>query len=357
MFAPLLPRASDQFNLVVEPIHSATGVVGYVEVSSAPSRISRGLTAIRQMFLLAGAVVSSLAVIVGLAVSQGLTAPLAALTRAAQRMNTGDLSARAPVQSNDEIGLLAQRFNEMASALEKSFAALAAERDALRRFIGDASHELRTPITALRTFNDLLQGAAAGDGVARLEFLREGATQINRLERITAQLLNLSRLEGGVATLHLAEHDLNEVMAAVAAPFKTLAQEKQITWQMALPAHATPIRCDRGQLETALGNLLENALKFTPAGGQIALGCARAADAIQLWVEDNGVGIPAEELPHIFERFYRGHSALQGEETNGSGLGLAIVQSIVHAHNGTLAVTSEPGVGSRFVIELSISKR
>jgi len=350
--------ASVPFNLaltrsphfVTAPIRTNGEVVGYVELSRAPNMAAEALAAIRRVFLIAAVGVSLLAVTVGLVISRGLTAPLEQLATATSRMNSGDLSVRVPVPGQDEIGLLATRFNGMAIALEQSFAALAAERDALRRFVADASHELRTPITALRTFNELLQGSAAHDVNAQREFLAAGQEQISRLERITQNLLKLSRLDGGLVELELNDHDLGAMVHAVAAPFKTLAQEKGVGLQINLTSAPMFVRFDWNQLEMALTNLLDNALKFTPVGGQIEVGIGQQADHARLWVVDSGLGIADDELSHIFERFHRGQHATGA----GSGLGLAIVQSIVHAHGGTVAVTSQLGVGSQFVIQLPV---
>jgi signal transduction histidine kinase len=334
---------------VVAPIQANNQVMGYVELSSAPNLVAAMLAIIRRAFLIAAALVSGVAVVVGWVVSRGLTAPLEGLAQATMRMNEGELSARAPVHGKDEIGLLARRFNQMAAALESSFAALAIERDALRRFIADASHELRTPITALRTFHELLLGGAAQDAQAQREFLLEGQSQVERLEHITNNLLNLSRLEGGLVQLELADHDLCEVVSAVVSGFKTVAQERQIDLRVELAQPTIPVRCDRSQLETALINLVDNALKFTPAGGQVQVGAQLNEQIVHLWVKDNGPGIAPEELPHIFERFQRGRQAT----STGSGLGLAIVQSITHAHGGQVEVASQVGVGSRFTIRLN----
>jgi two-component system sensor histidine kinase BaeS len=333
---------------VLAPIQANNQVMGYVELSSAPNLVAAMLAVIRRAFLIAAALVSGLAVAVGWVVSRGLTAPLEGLALATVRMNAGELSARAPVHGKDEIGLLARQFNQMAAALESSFAALATERDALRRFIADASHELRTPITALRTFHELLLGGAAQDTQAQREFLLEGQIQVERLEHITNNLLNLSRLEGGLVQLELADHDLSELVSAVVSGFKTVAQERQIDLRVEQAPATILVHCDRSQLETALINLVDNALKFTPAGGQVQVGVQLDEQATCLWVKDNGPGISPEELPHIFERFQRGRQTT----STGSGLGLAIVQSIVHAHGGMVEVVSQMGVGSRFTIRL-----
>jgi signal transduction histidine kinase len=239
----------------------------------------------------------------------------------------------------------------MAGALEHSFAALAAERDALRRFIADASHELRTPITALRTFCELLLGGAAHDALAQQEFLHESQGQIERLERITNNLLNLSRLEGGLIQLRMAHHNLPDLVQETVAPLRAVAQERGICLRVELPATPAAVLCDRSQLESALTNLVDNALKFTPPGGQVQVGAAVAGGEVSIWVKDNGPGIGADDLPYIFERFHRGRTA-SGE---GSGLGLAIVQSIVQAHGGSVTVVSQEGVGSRFAIRLPIA--
>jgi signal transduction histidine kinase len=322
--------------------------VGYVELSGGPDFGMQAVTTTRRAFLLAGGGAALMAVIVGLLVSQGLAAPLRRLSTAAGQMSGGNLSARVPLRGQDEIGQLAGQFNLMAERLEASFAALSAERDALRRFIADASHELRTPITALKTFNELLQHAAADDPAARTEFLAESQVQLGRLEWITRNLLDLSRLDAGLVDLDLAEHDVREIIEAVAATFKPLASEKGVTLSVESAGDLMPVRCDRARVEMALSNVVDNALKFTPAGGQVRVGAGQVDKMVQLWVKDTGPGIDPADLPHIFERFYRGQSG----RAEGSGLGLAIVQSIAQAHGGQVFAESEPGYGSRFVIEL-----
>ena len=190
--------------VIAVPIGEADNPLGYVKISNGPDFGTKALATTRQAFLLAAGGAMLMAVVVGLLVSRGLSAPVRQLTEVAGRMSSGDLSTRAPVRGKDEIGRLAGQFNQMAERLEASFAELAAERDALRRFIADASHELRTPITALRNFNDLLQGAAADDPVARAEFLAESQVQLDRLEWITRNLLDLSRLDAGLVALDIA---------------------------------------------------------------------------------------------------------------------------------------------------------
>jgi signal transduction histidine kinase len=366
---------------VLEPIGDPGSPDGFVELSGAPAYGAEALAATRRALSVAGAGAVLLAGLFGLWMSQRLTAPLRSLRETAGRMGAGDLSARAPLQTRDEIGELAAQFNQMAGQLEGSFKQLAAERDALRRFIADASHELRTPITALKNFNALLLGQAAGDPEARAEFLAESQVQLDRLEWITRNLLDLSRLEAGLLELDWGDHDLREILAAAAAPFQPLAAEKGISLSLDPAAEPAMQRCDRARLELALANLLDNALKFTPPGGRIELGVATGEGAARrIWVRDTGVGIHPDDLPHIFERFYRGMGGSVGrpatarggktgraeewkstaevggpatEESGrrGLGLGLSIVERLVQAQGGRVSAESTPGQGSCFIIE------
>lgn len=343
------PRSQTRLSYPVGP---AEDPFGYIELGAAPGFAVEAQAATRQALLLAGGGAIVLAVIIGLAISKRLTSPILALGDVARRMEAGDLSARAEIRARDEIGALATRFNQMAEGLETSFRQLEADRDAMRRFIADASHELRTPITALKNFYTLLSGAAARDRKAQQEFLRESSAQLDRLEWITQNLLDLSRLDAGLVEMDLEEHDLDEALQACYSAFKRLAEEKGI--DLTLQAAPTPVRlvCDRQRLEIAITNLLDNAIKFTPEGGRVSLGAQQEGGLLRLWVQDSGPGISPEEQEHIFERFYRGRQHTQ----SGSGLGLSIVESLVRAQGGRVRVESEPGQGARFILEWEVAR-
>ena len=178
----------------------------------------------------------------------------------------------------------------------------------------------------------------------------ESQSQIQRLEWITHNLLDLSRLDAGLMELDLAENDLGEIITAAITPFQTLASEKGVSLETELPTDPVVLLSDRARLEIALTNLLDNALKFTPAGGEVTVSLEQAADQVLLQVRDTGVGITPQDLPHIFERFYRGRS----HNSEGSGLGLAITKSIIEAHGGQVGVESAVGQGTLFTLTFHI---
>ncbi|MFC1923070.1 sensor histidine kinase [Chloroflexota bacterium] len=337
--------------VIREPIGDSRFPLGFVELSAGQDFGAAALRTTRRAFLLAGAGATLLAVVVGLVMSHRLTSPLHSLQETASRMGSGDLSARAKFERNDEIGDLAVQFNQMADQLEDSFSQVEAERDALRSFISDASHELRTPITALKNFITMIQGPAAEDPIIQSEFLSESQDQIERLEWITHNLLDLSRLDGGLVEMDFVNHDLGELIETAAAPFKALAEDKQICLMIELPKEPFKLRCDATRLEMVLSNLLDNAFKFTPAGGEVALGAEQTTEVTRIWVQDTGAGIDPEDLAHIFDRFYRGRH----HSTPGSGLGLAIAKSLVEAQGGQIIVESTPGEGARFIVEFPIA--
>ncbi|MBN1640356.1 MAG: HAMP domain-containing histidine kinase [Anaerolineae bacterium] len=342
------PEVVRSNRVVTVPIGDQADPDGYVEVSEAVDLSTGVVRTVGRALLLATGGAALVAVGAGLLVSRGLTSPLRELAAVAEAMGAGNLGARAAIARRDEIGQLGRRFNDMAERLEASFAQVATERDALKRFVADASHELRTPITALRNFHDVLLGPAEGDPIARREFLVESQAQVARLERITRNLLDLSRFDAGLVALDLDAHDAGDVIASAVSGLGVLAREKGIALVVKRPDAPVVVHCDRARIEVALSNLLDNAIKFTPPGGQVEIGAEAAPGGMRLWVSDDGCGIDPGELPRIFERFYRGQDARQ----EGSGLGLSIVESIVRAHGGWVSVESSPGKGSVFTVVL-----
>jgi signal transduction histidine kinase len=332
------------------PIGPAEKPLAWVEVSSPLSLAGEALRPVRSAVALSGLGSVAIAVAVGLLIGRTISDPLRNLAGTARRMADGDLSARAGGVRSDEIGELARQFNGMAESLESSFRDLRSERDSLKRFVADASHELRTPITALATFNELLQGSAAEDPAARSEFLRESQVQLARLQWITSNLLDLSRLDAGIAGLSVGTHVAADLLEAAVAGSRARALEKNITLSLEVSDPGLVVPCDGNRMEMALSNLVSNAVKFVPEGGTVKVRVEAHDGRALFTVSDDGPGIAADELPMIFDRFYRGRNA--GAE--GAGLGLAIVRSVARAHGGLVAVRSAPGEGSTFTLEVPL---
>jgi len=295
-----------------------------------------------------------LAVVLSGLLAERLTAPFRVLTGAAARVGEGNLRERVPEERirsgrRDEAGELAHQFNRMAGQLEQSFASVSAERDRLaldrdhlRQFVADVSHELRTPLTALHTFSDLLRDGAGEIATTRDEFLDASAQQIERLEWLTRNLLDLSRLEAGMTRIDPRPDDLAETLRRAVAANRPAATTKGVV--LLLDAPPLLVAHDPPRLEQALGNIVSNAVKFSPPGGTVDARLYALPGEALVEIADRGRGIPAAEAPHVFERFYRGKDANRGGE--GSGLGLAIAKAIVDAHDGVIVLESTPGRGT-----------
>jgi signal transduction histidine kinase len=345
--APAPPR---HFISATVPVGAPGSPLGWVEMSSPLSLGGEVIGPMRNAVLLSGLGSLAIAVAVGLLIGKTLSDPLRSLAGTARSMADGDLSVRAPAARRDEIGQLARQFNAMAQNLEASFRDLRSERDSLKRFIADASHELRTPITALATFNELLQGSASDDAAARQEFLRESQAQLARLQWITANLLDLSRLDAGIASLTIGRHPAAEIVETAVKGAAALAQKKSVSLSIEKSDPGLLLDCDRGRVEMAVSNLVINAVKFVQERGSVSVRVEAAHGRARFVVADNGPGIPQDEIPLIFERFYRGRQAAK----DGAGLGLAIVQSVARAHGGTVEVQSAPGAGSVFTLVIPV---
>jgi signal transduction histidine kinase len=353
VFVEKVAKAARSNTSLTYDIGSTDSPQGYVEVSALSDFGSEVLGQVKQALFFGGGGAVVLAGLVGLWISHRLSSPLKRLAETAEKMGDGDLSVRAEVNSGGgEISDLSRQFNQMADHLQVSFQALQNERDALKRFISDASHELRTPITALKNFITLLQESVGNNDAIRDEFLQESQHQIERLEWVTMNLLDLSRLDSGLVTLELNDHDLCEIVQVVMKSFEQQAEDVGVSLETELPAKEVILSCDRTQMEIALSNLLDNALKFTPPEGCVRVGIC-CDEGIHLWVRDTGTGIRSEDLPHIFDRFFRGEIPLESGDVGmrkggktGSGLGLAIVKSITEAHGGHVSVESNPGQGT-----------
>jgi signal transduction histidine kinase len=314
------------------------------------------LAAINGLLLLMASIAFLIAVLVAAFLAHRFSVPITRLTDASRRLAEGDLSSRVATDELSsgtlELRAVSTQFNHMADRLEESVGIIRRDRDRSRDFLADVSHELRTPIAAMRTFVELLQGPAGLDPEARAEFLASSATQLDRLDWLAQNLLELSKLDSGLVLLDLRPDDVRGTIESAVEHQLAAAERKGVGLTVALPDRPLRIRHDAPRVGQVVTNLVGNALKFTNRGGEVRITARAEADGgARIEVVDNGVGIPAGELPLIFDRFYRG-TELNEARSTGSGLGLSIVKSIVDIHHGTIAVESRVGHGSRFVVTL-----
>lgn len=284
-----------------------------------------------------------LAMWLGLRAFRGIATPLASVMEAADAVAAGDFSVRVP-GGRGPFGRLAVSFNRMIEELQRA--------DRQRRSLtADVAHELRTPL-------QIIQGNLEGvlDGVYEPTAAHIEATldETRLLARLVEDLRVLSQAEAGQLTLVWETVDITELLTDVQTSFSGQADAGDIELRVELPPAAPhlAITGDIGRLDQVLGNLVANALRYTPAGGEIVLGAAPTADGVQLTVSDSGAGIAAADLPFVFDRFWRGDRARTHTDGAGSGLGLAIARQLVQSHGGRIAVTSKPGLGTTFTIEL-----
>ena len=289
--------------------------------------------------------VTILGILVGVLLSRGLSAPLSNLAEAARAIGGRNLTRRVDVRGSQEVQEVARAFNEMASKLEQA--------EILRQnLLADVAHELRTPLS-------VIQGnlQAILDDVYELEKteIAQLYDQTRQLSRLVDDLHQLAQAEAGQLQLQMAEVDMTHLLADVTevyAPIATAAGIELITQPV---GDLSTIRGDRARLTQCLQNLLNNALRFTPAGGKVIVTIDQSPEQIALQVADSGAGILSEHLPYVFDRFYRVDPA-RSRETGGTGLGLAISRAIIEAHWGEITAHSDGlGLGSTFTIRLPVS--
>ena len=397
----------------LEPIGDPGSPIGYVEIARSPDAHNEALETIIGPFIIAALAATVLAALLGLVFGRRLTAPIEGLTASAMRMGKGDLAARAPTTGSGEIGELGRQFNAMAGKLESTVRDLRQERDVLRRFVADASHELRTPVTALKTFNELLlrgarqdagdarppdaggspamddgrapageaapvaaeataaraavgEGAAAGDrrergrGIdagMRIEFLHDSRHQIERMEWIVENLLNLSRLEAGAFSNHAMRVTLGDLVRGAERRFASHAARAGVALSVELAAADGDLELHLAGMEIAVDNVMQNAILYGAGGGEIAISGADDHGWAIIRISDRGPGIAAIDLPHVFDRFYRGKPMVDAGVSKGSGLGLAIARAVVVANGGTItAANNADGPGASFSLRLPLRR-
>lgn len=326
------------------PARRAGRVVGAVRVAHSLAEIQQKVARVRSTLLAASALYGAVLVFLVVAFARSVVQPIETLQRDATRIAAGDLSLRVGVQGRDEIAALAATINQMTARLQLL--------EGLRRqYVSDVSHELRTPLTAIRSMAETLLAYGDSDPALRERYLPRIVGQTDRLARLATQLLDLAQIESGNLVGSFAPVALEGVLDEIAATFGPQAQARSVDLALDVPGALPHVRGDRDRLVQVFVNLVDNALRHTPAGGRVTVRATAERDRVLVTVEDSGEGVAAEHLPHLFERFYRAQKS-RSPQSGGAGLGLAIVRQVVEAHGGRIDVESVVGEGTRFRLAL-----
>ena len=337
----------------------------WVIVSTLPAGavLERSGVLMRRLGVL-GAVLLVLAGVAAWAITRGVTAPLRELGRAADAIARGDHGVRAQVQRSDELGRLAQSFNEMAAHVDTARSALELGSQAKSEFLATMSHEVRTPINAVIGYADLLDAGTAGELTAAQRTFVERIRESGRhLTSVVDEVLDFSKIEAGGVGLHLQAVSAAEAIRSAAGLISAQAQTKQLELRLETDSDCT-VTVDVQRLRQVLINLLSNAVKFTPAGGRITAACRSATppavlgtlarEWVALTVQDTGAGVPEDQHERIFEPFVQASGGYTREH-GGTGLGLAISRRLTRVMGGDITVESTPGGGATFTVWLPVA--
>ena len=297
-----------------------------------------------QALLLAAGAATIIALILGAVLARSMTRPLRELTGATRAMARGELKQEVPVRSKDELGELTASFNQMSADLAKA-------TDSRHQMTADIAHDLGTPLTVIGGYLETIEEGVLEATPARINVMH---TEVKHLQRLVSDLRTLSLADAGQMSLNRGQVEVGALLRRVASTYQLAAEQKGISLSVDTESALPSVQIDEERMVQALGNLVSNALRYTPPEGTISVqSSVFSGQWVSIIVEDTGAGIATKDLSRIFERFYRADQA-RNLDAGESGLGLAITRSIIEAHEGVILVSSELGLGTRFEIRLKI---
>jgi two-component system phosphate regulon sensor histidine kinase PhoR len=333
-----------------------------IRIAFPLAEINRQVSQIRGKILVSTALAFLPAILLAAALARYISRRFATIMAHAGELARGNFRARLPETDSSEFGQLAQTLNETAGNLQQTVAQLQREHAELEKlerirkdFVINVSHELRTPLASIQGYTETLIDGAIGDPAYNMRFLGIIRHNAERLARLTEDLLTLSRVEQKRQKFEFEIHFANALIHDAFEMMQPIAEKNRIQLTEERAAEDAVVCCDSEAVSQILSNLMENAIKYTPAGGRISVGAAPEGAMVEFFVRDTGIGIPEEDLPRLFERFYRVDKA-RSRELGGTGLGLAIVKHLVAAHNGVMRVESRVHEGSTFAFTLPVNQ-
>jgi len=338
-------NVSEMNGLYAHEIRHEGALAGAVVYLVGVQEIYENLHSIQAKILLWLFVVAALVLIISMYMMRTFTRPIGELSEGIRKMTGGDLSARVNVHGKNEFAELARAFNSMSEKIE----ALDKTRS---QFVSNASHELKTPLSTMKILIETLMYQDPLDPIMTKDFLNDVNKEIDRLNRIVSDLLTLVNIDSGGMKLNLEVLSLNTLLEEQVKRLLPLARENGIEINLSMKDELN-VNGDAVKLQQVIYNVIDNAIKYTPRGGEVETELVRSGRKAIIRIKDTGIGIPAADLPHIFDRFYRVDKA-RSRATGGTGLGLSIVKQTVIQHGGNISAQSTEGKGTAFIIELPL---
>jgi len=335
------------------PIETADGntyIVQILDNKEVAAALSANLFAIILRTAVIGLVIS---IFLSFVLSKTMVVPIQSLTRAAESVAAGDFSRRIDSNAHDEIGELAETFNNMAGQLEQTVVQLEGAAERQKEFVANVSHELRTPLTSVRSYAETLIESAEIEEDTRRELLQVVVDESDRMTRIVQDLLTLAQLDGRLQKLPMETFSFQAAVERTMRAVALTAQEKHVRLKMHFAPNLSPITGYRPYVEQIVLNIVSNAVKYTVMGGYVRVKADETKGFVRLTVEDNGAGIPEEDIPRIFERFYRVDKG-RSREHGGTGLGLGLAREMARDAGGDITLSSILGRGTIVTITLPL---
>ncbi|MFZ5597310.1 MAG: ATP-binding protein [Bacillota bacterium] len=329
------------------PVVKGEKTEGALLVYSPMAPIEANIKAIKEAVLYSFVFGIVAATMLALVLSRKVTGPILKINSAARAMANGDFGIKITAGGSDELGVLAESINTLSVQLSEKIKTIEENDLARREFVAGISHELRTPLTIMQGYTEALMDGIARDDREREKYLRNIYNECLRLRRLVDDVLDLRKMETGIISMQMGRVDIGEMIRDVSLKFKETMAERNIKFDTVIHGEGLLVRGDPDRLKQVLINLVDNAVRFSPAGGTVAIVGERENEKVKVTVMDQGPGIGPEDRQHIWQRFYMANKASPGRNS-GSGLGLAIAKQIVDMHGGEIGVESPARGGSSF---------
>ncbi len=338
------PDVAQQGTPIVVDSQQVGSVIAIPADAADRAQLTRNfLSTVAGSVILAAMASGFVTLVLGTWLFRRITKPLDQLRQAARTVESGELAARVPITTRDEFGVVADAFNQMTARLEK-------QQRLRKQMVSDIAHDLRTPLSVMQGTIEAMQDGVLQPDKSELDNLHQ---EVGRLTRLVEDLRTLSLVDEGQLRLEIRPVDVATTVEQVARSLMTLAEGQKITLKARVKRPIAAVGADEDRLVEVLTNLLDNALRHTPEGGLVNIEASQVEQSVEIRIQDSGVGIPEEDIPFIFERFWRGDKS-RSRESGGSGMGLAIARQLVELHGGTISAQSKVGEGTIFTVRLPL---